>query len=62
MSAPAKPEPVVHILESLVIHMIDQFFSMMTYCTELVAFGRTLLSSCGHYSKIMSRASDKSGF
>ena len=41
MSAPAKPEPVVHILESLVIHMIDQFFSMMTYCTELVAFGRT---------------------
>ena len=41
MSALAKPAPVVDILENLIIHMIDQFFSMMAYCTELVLSERT---------------------
>ena len=36
MSAPAKLALVVDILEDLILHMIDWFFSTMTYCTELV--------------------------
>jgi len=35
-SASAKPTPVMNILEGLIIDMVNQFFSMMKYCTELV--------------------------
>ena len=41
MSVPVKPAPVVGILNDLILHMFDQFFSMMTYCTELVLSRRT---------------------
>jgi len=61
MSASAKPAPIVDILKDLIHHMIDQLFSMLSYCTELVLYRYTLLSSCGHYSRIMSRTSERSG-
>ena len=37
-SAPARPTPAVDILEGLITHMINQFLSMIKYCTELVLF------------------------
>jgi len=37
----AKPVLIVDILKDLILRMIDQIFSMMTYCTELVLSGRT---------------------
>jgi len=36
MNVPAKPAPIVDILEDLILHMINQLFSMITYCTKLV--------------------------
>ena len=42
MSTPAKPAPIVDILEDLILYMIDQLFSIMTYCTKLELSGRTL--------------------
>ena len=41
MSVPAQPAPIVDNLEDLVLHVIDQFFSSMTCCTELVLSKRT---------------------
>ena len=41
MSAPTQLELVVDILESLVLHMINQFFSMMMYYIKLVLSGHT---------------------
>jgi len=40
MSALANPASVVNILKDLIFHMIDQFFSALTYCTGLVFSGR----------------------
>ena len=41
MSVPAKPALIVEILKDLILYMIDQFFSMMTYYIELVLSRRT---------------------
>jgi len=41
ISVPAKPALVVDILKDLILHMINQYFSMMTYCTKLVLSRRT---------------------
>jgi len=54
MSAPAKPALVVDILENLILHMIDHFFFLITYCIKLVLLSVHFLSSCGHYSRITS--------
>ena len=35
MRALAKPALIVDILKDLIHHMIDQLFSIMTYCTKL---------------------------
>ena len=61
MSAPAKSVLVANILEDLIIYMIDQFFSMMTYCTEIVLSERTHFEFVRHCSRITLRTSEKSG-
>jgi len=60
MNTPAKPTPIMDILKDLILHMIDQFFSTMTYYTELLLSGVSLLSSCSHYLRITLRTSEKS--
>jgi len=40
-SAPARPTPALDIMEGLITRVIDQFLSIMEYCTELVLFGQS---------------------
>ena len=40
-STPIKPIPAVNILEYLIIWVIDQFLSVMEYCTDLVLTGQS---------------------
>ena len=40
-SATVRPTPVVNTLEGLIIRVINQFISMIEYCTELVLSGQS---------------------
>jgi len=40
-SVPLAPTPAMDILEELTLQMVEQFFTMMKYCTELVLTGRS---------------------
>jgi len=61
MSTPAKPASVVDILEDLIFHMIDQFFLMMIYCTELVLSGCIPFEFMGPLLENHVEKSEKSG-
>jgi len=54
-------QPIVNILEGLINWVVDQFLSMMEYCTDMDLTGQSLLTSCNHCSTIMLKALEKSG-
>ena len=69
MSTPAKPAPITvnlttdksKSLKDLIHHIIDHFFSMMTYCTEQVLSACTPFEFVWSLLENHSRTSKKSG-
>ena len=55
------PTPPMDILKELTLQMIEQFFTMMKYCTELILNRRSSSSSHEHSSRTKLRISARLG-